>query len=286
MALAARRLGSTAKEKTVAGMIIPEEYETNPYMNLLVKATATDKRRLIIGLPTTGLVRIEFVVARYSQTIPCNWSCAENLQPIQWTPLGYDVKDARNLIVQAAVERDFEFLLFIDHDVILPPDCFLKMNEYIRDGTIPIVAGLYVTKSQPSEPLVYRGRGNSYYRDWKIGDKVWVDGTGMGCTLLSVKLLREMWKDAPEYLTANGEKAHKVFDTPQFTWIDPEIPTAASYSGTEDLAFFDRVREGGYLAKAGFKKIAKKRYFVLMDSSIFCRHIDQNGVQYPLELRW
>ena len=267
--------------------VVPDEYADNAYMHLLVKAASTERRRLLLGIPVTGLVRVEWMVARYGQTIPTNWSMAERMQPLsQISPLGYDVKDARNIIVQAAVQAGFEWLFFLDSDVILPPDTFLVLNEYMRQGDIPIVTGLYCTKSQPSEPLIYRGRGNSYFRDFKLGDKVWVDGTGMGLNLMNVKVLTEMWKDAPEYLAGGNQKVRKVFDTPQFMWIDPEAGGIKGFQGTEDLSFYDRMIQGDYLAKAGFKKVARKKYPILFDTGLFARHITPDGVQYPLELRW
>ena len=70
---------------------------------------------------------------------------------------------------------------FIDHDVILPPDTFLKINDYMRTAEFPVVSGLYFCKGSHPEPLIFRGRGNSYYDDWKKGDKVMVDGIPMGC---------------------------------------------------------------------------------------------------------
>jgi hypothetical protein len=212
---------------------------------------------------------------------------AEVMHPInEVTPLGYNVPDARNIIVQAAVLGDFEWLFFNDSDTILPPDCYLKLNEYMRDGSIPIVGGLYCTKSHPSEPLVYRGRGNSYYRNFKVGEKVWCDGIGMGCTLINVKVLKAMYEDAPIYLAGGNQKVRKVFDNPMFQWIDPEAGTIRGFHGTEDLSWFDRVYQGNYLSKAGFPKIAKKKWPILMDGSIVCLHITPDGTKYPIEWRW
>jgi hypothetical protein len=54
-----------------------------------------------------------------------------------------------------------------------------------------------------------------------------------------------------------------------------------SSGGTEDIYFFDKVIKKGYLEKAGWKKIAKKKYPYLCDTSVFARHIDMNGKQYP-----
>ena len=116
--------------------------------------------RLFIGTPTTGLVRMEWVQGRYGQVVPMNWS---NVQLTEWidgfAPLRYQVADAQNIIVQEAVARDFEWLLLYEHDVIPPPDAFIKLNRYIRDEQVPVVSGLYYSRSRPSEPLVFRGRG-------------------------------------------------------------------------------------------------------------------------------
>jgi hypothetical protein len=280
-------MGRTPTAK--APHLIPEDYSTNGYLNLLVQAAATERRRLLLGLPVTGLVRVEFMFAKYGQTIPCNWSLAEQMVPLrphQFGPLGYDVADARNTIVQLAVQNDFEWLFFLDHDVLLPPDTFVILNEYMRRGDIPIVAGLYFTKSHPSEPLLYRGRGNSYYRGWALGDKVWCDGTGMGCNLINVQVLKAMWQDAPAYVAGGNVTVRKVFETPQFLWVDPETQGVRGFQGTEDLSWYDRLIQGDYLTKAGFPKIAKKRWPILCDTALFCRHITNDGIQYPLELKW
>ena len=85
--------------------------------------------RVLIATPTTGLVRMEWVMARYSQVIPTNWS---QVDFIQWydsfVPIGFQVADAENIIAKQVVEGDFEWLFFIEHDNVLPPQTFIKMN--------------------------------------------------------------------------------------------------------------------------------------------------------------
>lgn len=274
-------------DPTHKGLIYPEEYHEHPYMNLLVNATESDKRRILVGVPMTGLIRVEWAMARWGQIIPTNWGIVDCLQYIsQVTPLGYDVANARNIIAHVAMERGFEWLLFIDSDTIPPPDAFIKFNDYMRKGDIPVVCGLYFCKSDPPEPLVYRGRMNSYFRDFKIGEKFWIDGIPMGMTLIKVDILRAMAKDAPSYVAGGNVTCQKIFDTPQFIWTDPESPGIRTMQGTEDLAWCDRVMKGGYLEKAGFPKMQKKKYPFLCDSSIFAFHIDMNGVKYPLRFEW
>lgn len=268
-------------------VINPEEYGTDPYLSILLRAREKPQKRVMIGIPTTGEVRIEWVMARYGQIIPCNWSAADFLHMLsQYSPLSYTVADARNLVVQKAVSEGFEWLFFLDSDVLLPPDCFVRLNQYMQKGTVPVVNGLYFAKCHPPEPLIYRGRGNSYFRKFKIGDKVWVDGISMGCTLIHVSLLRAMWDEAPEYLVGNQHPARRVFDTPAFHFYDPETTAISGFSGTEDLSWCDRVIHGEFLKKSGWSKIAKKPYPFLADTSIFCKHITPTGQQFPLTLEY
>lgn len=237
--------------------------------------------RVMIGIPMTGLLRSEWVLARYGQTIPCNWSQVDVIQWLdQFSPIRYMVADARNMIACKAVEEDFEWLLFIDHDVVLPPTTLLRMNDYMLENKVPIVAGLYFTRSVPAEPLVYRGRGTSYYNDWKLGDKIWVDGHGMGCTLINVRILRALYEESEDY-QLGPFMVRRLFESPAKCWFDPETQEWKSEVGTEDLFFLDRIKRCGIFAKAGWPEYADKEFPFLVDTSIFCRHIDWDGVQYP-----
>ena len=232
----------------------------------------------------TGLIRSEWHLAYVSQVIPCNWSQGTAVHIYNnYSPLNFLVAEGRNLIVQKAVEENFEWLLFVDHDVILPRDTFLRFNQYMRDKEVPIVGGLYFAKGLPAEPLIYRGRGNSYFKDWKLGNKVWCDGMGLGCHLIHSSVLRVMWNESQEYKVEPGVKTRMVFHTPTETDYDPEIGLL-TYRGTEDLPWYERIMKEDILKKAGWpKKVWSRRYPFLCDTSIFCKHIDFNGVQYPTQ---
>ena len=249
------------------------------------KATEPHKKRIVVGIPFTGLLRAEWVMARYSQVTPCNWS---QVDMVRWldphSPLGFMVADARNIIASEALKEDFEWLLFIDHDVILPLGLILKINEYMIKPVSPIVSGLYFTKSVPSEPLIYRKRGTGYYSNWKMGDKVWVDGVPMGCTLIDMKLIKAVAEEVDEYIL-EGKKIKRIFETPSRTYFDPEKNSWDNSSGTEDLEFCSRVIDHDLITKSGWKdaegKPANKEFPFLLDTELFCRHIDFSGVQYP-----
>ena len=255
------------------------------YSGNLIVAKDSMKRRIMVGIPMTGLLRSEWVISRYGQVIPCNWSQVDAIHWLdQYSPLGFLVADARNIIASRCVEEKFEWLFFIDHDTILPPTTVLRMNERMLANKVPMWSGLYFTKSVPSEPLVYRGRGNGFYTKWKMGDEVWVDGIPMGCTMISSSILKVLYDESPSYVlnTRVGTfKARRIFETPSKTFFDPQKQTWFNATGTEDLALCSRIMNEGIFKKAGWKEYEGKKYPFMIDTNIFCRHIDWDGVQYP-----
>jgi hypothetical protein len=257
-----------------------------PRKSLILKVSEGVSKRLMISVPMTGLLRAEWVMARYGQVIPCNWSSVEVVQWMdQFVPMGYLVADARNVAVQQFIDGGFEWLFFIDHDVVMPPGVFTKWNEYMIKGDVPIFGGLYFTKSVPSEPLMYRGRGNSYFSKWQMGKKVWVDGMGLGCNMIHRSILKTIWEESEEYqvgsVSLGSMKVRKVFETPSRSYYDPEDQCWKTTGGTEDLTFYSRLIDKGLLKKAGWPELQRKQFPYLCDTSVFCRHIDWGGTQYP-----
>lgn len=240
------------------------------------------QKRILIGIPMTGLLRAEWHCAYIAQVIPCNWSqatCAHIVQ--QYSPLQFLVADARNLIAKQCVEQDFKWLMFVDHDVMLHKDTFVIFNEYMRHEEVPLVGGLYFTKSVPAEPLIYRGRGNSYYHKWKLGDKVWCDAMGLGCHMIHSSLIKILYEESEEYEITEGVRARRVFHTPGGHSYDAELNAVLGYRGTEDLPFYTRLIDDKVLKRAGWPQIQRKKYPFVCDTRIFCRHISEAGTQYP-----
>ena len=239
--------------------------------------------RILIGTPTTGNVRMEWVLARYGQIIPTNWSQVQLIQYMStYAPIQYQVADAQNLIVKEFIEKDFEWLFLLEHDVILPVDAFVRINAHIRSEKNPIVSGLYFTKSIPAEPMIYRGRGNSYYTGWNFGEMVYADGVPTGCLLINHSILKVMWDSAEEYIVrGTNVKARRVFSTPRDIYFDELTGQWNSTTGTSDLDWCSRVIEDKVFEKAGWKEHARMKYPFLVDTNIFCRQIDEQGIVYP-----
>ena len=242
-------------------------------------------QKILVATATRGTMRAEWVSGRYGMLIPTNWSKTDLTQMMNsYYPLRYVVADAQNLSVKECLSKGFEWLLFIEDDTIPSVDAFRIFTEYMDKGNIPVVSGLYFTKSVPPEPMVYRGRGNHYFRDWKLEDKVWCDGVPTGMLLIHASLLEAVWKDSPDYFVPQQNNVtRRVFESPSQTWFNEEKGMQEALIGTSDLNFCTKVIDGDYLTKAGFPEIAKKKYPFLIDTNIYCKHISPDGVQYPIE---
>lgn len=242
--------------------------------------------RILVGTAATGSVRVEWMMARYGQVVPANWSMVQMLQFMSsFVPLRYQVADAQNMIVREAMDKDYEWLFLLEHDTIIPSDCFVRLNNYMRSADVPIMSGLYFTRALPSEPLVYRGRGNSFYGDWKMGDLVWCDGVPTGCLLIHMSVIREMWKDAREYQVGN-QTTREVFQTPRSGWFNEATGQYNTSAGTSDLDWCQRVIDGDYLRRAGWGEFADahSEWPFLVDTRLFCYHINPDGTKFPMEL--
>lgn len=255
---------------------------------ILIKSGVNEnpRNRILISTPTLGVIRYEWAAVRFGQVIPCNWSSTSTSTGIgNIVPMHYLVADAQNLSVQHALQNNFEWLLLWEDDVLPPIDVFLRLNEYIKKATIPIVSGLYFTKGEYSEPVLYRGRGNGCFSDFKMGEKVWVDGVPTGLLLIHSSILKVMWQESEEYTTLGKLKTRQVFDSPSDTFYDPQTHDPRVVMGTSDLQWCMRIIKEKVLEKAGWTKIAKKKHPFLCDTRIFCQHIDLNtGKQYPTQL--
>ncbi|KKW13395.1 MAG: hypothetical protein UY48_C0001G0016 [Candidatus Gottesmanbacteria bacterium GW2011_GWB1_49_7] len=237
--------------------------------------------RLCVGTPTLGTIRIEWHQARIGQIIPVNWSMVTIMEGMGgYVPLGFLVADAQNLIVKHTVEGNFDWLLLYEDDVLPPADAFIRLNQYMLDGDIPVVSGLYYAKSRPPEPLVFRGRGNGVYQKFKLGEKVWADGVPTGFLLIHTSILKAMWPDCEPY-QVKGMQTRRMFIFPRDLFHDPETGHWRSLMGTSDLDWCTRVMEGGYLKKAGWDSFQRRKYPFLVDTNLFCHHISTTGELFP-----
>lgn len=249
----------------------------------LKKNTGAWMNRILIGIPTTGLVRVEWMMSKYGQIIPTNWSQVEMTQWLNtFAPLEYQLPDAENLMAKQVVEGNYEWFLSLEQDNLIPPDTYIRLNDYMTSAKVPIISGLYFTKSVPPEPILYRGRGNGSFRDFKLGDKVWCDGIPFGLTLIHGSIIKALWNESEEYMVGN-DKTRRVFELPTINIGDAGPGSRYNYvRGTTDLNFCKRIMRDDIFVKAGWPKYQKMKYPYLVDTNIFVQHIDNAGRMFPL----
>jgi hypothetical protein len=71
----------------------------------------------------------------------------------------------------------------------------------------------------------------------------------------------------------------RVFETPRKAFYD-ENGQHNQISGTSDLYWCDRIMRENVIERAGWKVPDPKNPFML-DTNLFCRHINMNGEQFP-----
>jgi hypothetical protein len=266
------------------------------FVNPVNPKTAENQVQVLLGTPTLGTVRIEWHNMMKGMVSPPNWSL------ITSTPTGYTVPDAQNMLVDTMLRGNLRALLLIEDDTCPPPHAILTFDRWFwkmeRRLAPPVVSGLYHIKGSAEvrngkkggvellgpEPLAYRGSGQRAYRDWKMGDVIWVSGVPTGALLLHRSIL-EAWAKEPdveEYAVPGYPHVMKrIFQQPSHVWVDPETKGVHVASGTSDLWWSEQTIKRGLLEKAGWKKYAKKEFPYIIDTGMHFKHIDRaTGMMY------
>ena len=88
-----KKLGSKSPVRPIRRIIVDKAVD-HSYIN-----------RLLIGTPSTGVIRMEWSMARTGLVVPVNWSHVQMVEFIDsYAPIGYSVADAQNLIIKEVVE--------------------------------------------------------------------------------------------------------------------------------------------------------------------------------------
>lgn len=101
------------------------------------------------------------------------------------------IYDARNKFCQQAIEGEFDYILWLDSDMVFPSYVLQQFMQHDKD----IVAGLYFRRSYPFTPVAFSElrRENGVLRmkdleEWP-NELFEVDGVGFGCVLMKTDCL-------------------------------------------------------------------------------------------------
>jgi hypothetical protein len=201
--------------------------------------------RVLLGIATAGAPTKAFLESLAALRLPREVETLERS-----IAMGNFTPAQRELIAQDAVEGNYDYLLFLDDDIVFPPTTLASLVQTIeRDPATAAVGGLYYSRDSIRPMAVI---------DWDGGDTTTaaipafsatstdpVDGIGFGCALLRVSALRA--------LTQPYFPAHVFIDrrARQVRLCD------------EDYRYCERLRAAGHVVR--------------LDARVRCTHYDRES---------
>lgn len=112
------------------------------------------------------------------------------------------IYNARNNLVQQAIDNDFDRILWLDSDILFEPDLMPRLAEHLDNG-IEYVSGLYFKRQYPTEPVCFKtitqmqeGREivtkALIYEDYPKDQLFEIDATGFGAVMMTVDLAKRV----------------------------------------------------------------------------------------------
>ena len=173
-------------------------------------------KKILIAVPCMDLVQASFAQSLASLNKVGQCAVAFNACSL--------IYDSRNKLAAKAMKDEFDYVLWLDSDMVFSPDILEKLIADDKD----MVSGLYFRRTSPYTPVIYKdselkdGRLVwTDYTDYPKGELFKVAGAGFGCVLMKTDMIFDM-------IGKYGD------------WFTP------LYFSGEDLSFCYRARELGY----------------------------------------
>ena len=139
---------------------------------------------------------------------------------------GYDCARARNIICNNAIKDEYDYVLMVDSDIILPSNTLIKMLDDPKE----ICLGCYPRKNTKNGTFeIFKSGQKDYVKTFNykeltsLNGKVEVKGGGFGCAMIKVDILQNL--------------SH-----PFFKYVEYESGATLS----EDNYFCSNARKAGY----------------------------------------
>lgn len=129
----------------------------------------------------------------------------------------------RNGIMSQIEDSAADYIYWFDDDTAHPPGALRQL----LDLKVPFAAGLYYLKNPPYVPVAYFINPNGTYRSllqFKLGELIEVDFTGMGCALIH----RDVYKAI--------RAAHTVYKTTRGSYVVVQNKNIHQEAPRDDLA--------------------------------------------------
>ena len=200
------------------------------------------------------------------------------------TPHRLPIDKMRNLCAKLALEQNYDYLMFIDDDVLVMPNTY----KSLRDADKDIVMALTFVRGWPYPPMFFKSEGIvtdrdgyrrenlSHYIEWAdhVNEEGLVECAALGfsCVLIKVDVLRAV--SPPYFITSESQtedvyfccKARLTLDPAPTIFVDTKVPTEHMLSpDTVTLKNVEELRELHTPADEK-KKIGSSRYKRITDT--------------------
>lgn len=155
---------------------------------------------------------------------------------------GEKVDVARNYLIEAVLETNAKYLLFIGEDTVLPYYGFKKLHKTAEENPNSIVTGVYYIKL--SDAMIMVNKNNQIFvPNVDPGQLIKAHMTGMDAMLIPTEILRRMKEE------------------------EPELPFCCIANELEDIPF---IGEDNFF----IHRVHKMGVNLLVDTDVQCLHID------------
>jgi len=209
------------------------------------------KTKILIGVPTLDICECDTFGSIYAQKIPK--SIVTELVFMR----GYEVSQARNRLVKLAIDENYDYLFFVDSDVVLESNHLEKLFALDVD----IATGWYPRKDKSGLLEIHKEASNDlpyfiHYKIEEIKDKgiIEIFSCGLGCALIKMDVFKKM--------------QNKDYDAPIFNFVhlyysndveELNVKKGDRVEISEDINFCLSAKQLGYK--------------ILCDTTLGCGHI-------------
>ena len=156
-------------------------------------------KKILIAIPTLNSIPIEFFLSMV------------NLKAVDQTEISVVanslVYTARNALALKAIDEGFDWILWLDSDMVFPRDTLVNLMECAEKNNLDYVCGLMFTRAMPCEPVFYKQvvweqdpktgavvkHGAEKYFDYPKNNRPFsIAGSGMGCVLGKTSVIRDV----------------------------------------------------------------------------------------------
>lgn len=142
--------------------------------------------RTLVAIPS-----MDTVPAHFAQSLACLKKVGDVEVAFQ---IGSLIYHARNKLAREAIQRDCDYVMWFDSDMVFPTNTLEKMMAQMQE--VDILTGVYYRRVYPYSPVLFDkldikpGTRNLWRETEKIPkERFKVEGCGFGCVLMGTDVL-------------------------------------------------------------------------------------------------